>query len=70
MTWSVIDYEGSRVEIKLIFSTAPFSDMYKVYIRSADVQTELSHTVSKVLAAFVNFHLYNFLFFIIHLMTL
>ncbi|GAA6101325.1 interleukin-17 receptor A [Tachysurus ichikawai] len=47
MTWSVRDDGGPRVMIDLIFNTAEFSDMYKVYIYSAGFHNELSHTVSK-----------------------
>lgn len=54
MTWSVRDNGGNKVMIELLFNTAPFSDMYKVYIHSADFHTKLSHTVLKVLAVLVN----------------
>ncbi|XP_060784134.1 interleukin-17 receptor A isoform X2 [Neoarius graeffei] len=47
MTWSVRDNWGNGLMIEVIFNTAPFSDMYKVYIQSADLHTELSHKVSK-----------------------
>lgn len=63
MTWSVRDDGGPRVMIDLIFNTAEFSDMYKVYIYSAGFHNELSHTVSKVLCVYCLL-LYNLLFFI------
>ncbi|KAI5617578.1 interleukin-17 receptor A precursor [Silurus asotus] len=47
MTWSVRDDGGNGVAIELMFNTAQFSDMYKVYVHYDDFHTELSHTVSK-----------------------
>lgn len=55
MTWSVRGNEGDEVMIELKFNTARFSDVYTVYIHSADFQTDLTHTVSKVLSFYLSF---------------